>query len=181
MPPVANLVRLELNSQTQQSSETRVQGQQRELPCREEGVRRDTSTQAGFEPAQEKLKKLCSGFELQIVKCKELHQKLQLAQLPGHLREMLVLLNSSLFGPQADTDPVRNLCKGTEVNLHGTLLAPSLSLVLNTGRAKVMVRYNPGRDGAAAGLPRFLCALLLAALSEGSQSSVKKCREFPVI
>eukprot|EP00439_Symbiodinium_sp_Y106_P059664 s1840_g8.t1 len=127
VPPVANLVRLELNSQTQQSSETRVQGQQRELPCREEGVRRDTSTQAGFEPAQEKLKKLCSGFELQIVKCKELHQKLQLAQLPGHLREMLVLLNSSLFGPQADTDPVRNLCKG---------------------RAKVMVRYNPGRDGA---------------------------------
>jgi len=50
-----------------------------------------------YDADDEKLKKLCSGFELQIVKCK------------------------------ADTDPVRNLCKG---------------------RAKVMVRYNPGRDGA---------------------------------
>ena len=29
-------------------------------------------------------------------------------------------LNSSLLGPQADTDPVRNLCKGTEANLCGT-------------------------------------------------------------
>jgi len=50
-----------------------------------------------YDADDEKLRKLCSGFELQIVKCK------------------------------ADTDPVRNLCKG---------------------RAKVMVRYNPNRDGA---------------------------------
>ncbi|CAE7212006.1 ppsA [Symbiodinium sp. CCMP2592] len=84
VPPVANLVGLELNSRAKQE-------------CRDSWSEYAEKKGGLPEPAQEKLKKLCSGFELQIVKCK------------------------------ADTDPVRNLCKG---------------------RAKVMVRYNPGRDGA---------------------------------